>query len=54
MKNIYIASSWKNAKTVNTLADVFRGWGHCVYSFAEMFDGQYHFNWQDIPREGGN
>ena len=45
---IYIASSWKNAKHVNSFAEIFRANGLQVYSFAEMFEGQHHFNWNDV------
>jgi len=45
---IYVASSWKNASFVNTLAELFRAHGLQVYSFAEMFQGQHHFNWPDV------
>jgi hypothetical protein len=49
MRQIYIASSWKNAKVANKLAEIFRTWGHCVYSFAEPSEGNHIFNWRDIP-----
>jgi hypothetical protein len=45
---IYMASSWKNAPIVNRLAELFRAQELQVYSFAEMFEGQHHFNWPDV------
>ncbi len=45
---IYVASGWKNAQFVNKLSDLFREAGLQVYSFAEMFEGQHHFNWPDV------
>lgn len=45
---IYLASSWKNSKAVNTIAEGLRDNGLQVYSFAEMFSGQHHFNWPDV------
>jgi hypothetical protein len=49
MRQIYIASSWNNAKFVNKLAEILRSWGHCVYSFTETFEGNHNFKWQDVP-----
>ncbi len=45
---VYIASSWKNAELVLTLAGLFRSKGLEVYCFAEHDEAQVHFNWQDI------
>ncbi len=45
---LYIASSWRNANAVNRFAELFRLWGHEVYSFAEVAPGNVIFNWTDI------
>jgi hypothetical protein len=44
---IYTASSWKNETAVKDLAASLRKWGHEVYCFAELGDGQHVFMWAD-------
>jgi len=46
---VYIASSWKNEQLVLNLAKLLREDGKQeVYCFAEMDEGQHHFNWPDV------
>lgn len=49
MRNIYIASSWKNKTLVKQLATLLRQWGHLVYCFAEQGHGQHIFQWDNVP-----
>ncbi len=45
---IYIASTWKNASFVLTLARLLRSWGHEVDAFPDVSTGRYVFDWREI------
>ncbi len=49
MRKIYIASSWKNAKEVRTLATVLEVEGHQVYDFTDE-SKHFSFNLNDLPK----
>lgn len=46
--NIYTATSWKNEKFVLEFARTLRSWGHDVYCFAELGQGQNVFIWSEV------
>lgn len=45
---IYIASSWKNAELVYTIASHLREWGHQVDAFVDSTNGRYVFHWSEM------
>ena len=45
---IYIASSWKNEKTVNQMANVLRSNGNDVDAFSDTSTGRYVFHFSEI------
>ena len=47
-RKIYTATSWKNEELVKALATTLRAWGHEVYCFAEMEEGQHIFSWPNV------
>ena len=48
---IYIASSWKNAEIVFSLAHHLRKDGHKVDAFCDSSNGRYVFHWKEISTD---
>jgi hypothetical protein len=48
MAKIYIASSWKNQKTVITLAEYLEKFGFEVDAFCRSSDKRYAFHWSEL------
>jgi hypothetical protein len=45
---IYLAGSWKNAKTILLIRDILKGAGHQVDCFASEDNGRISFNWSKL------
>jgi len=48
---IYLASSWKNKKTVDHVAKELSNLGHEVDNFTDPFSGKFVFSWTELPQE---
>ena len=53
MRKIYLAGSWRNAKTILLIRDILKGNGHEVDCFASESDGRTSFNWSELVRSLG-
>jgi len=45
---IYLAGSWKNAKTILIIRDILKGDGHQVDCFASEDNGRISFDWSKL------
>jgi nucleoside 2-deoxyribosyltransferase len=50
--NIYLASSWKNAKEVNMTAKLLRIEGFAVDAFCDSSGGRFVFSFNELPGSG--
>ena len=48
---IYLASSWKNQGWLESLAEMFRSWGHEVDLFCDPSTGRYVFSWRELGKD---